>query len=67
LPAATLHLARTICRRAERDCVALGAGEEVRSELIAYMNRLSDLLFVMARVATVACGAQEIAWRGRSR
>ena len=51
--AARLHLARTICRRAERSTVHLrhAAGQDVPGDLIAYLNRLSDLLFVLARVA----------------
>lgn len=50
--AAALHLARTVVRRAERDAVALGAsGEAVSGEAVRYLNRLSDLLFVLARVA----------------
>ncbi len=48
---AHLHVARTICRRAERDVVALSAQEPVTPEVIAYLNRLSDLLFVLARAA----------------
>jgi cob(I)alamin adenosyltransferase len=48
--AAWAHLARTICRRAERDVVTLARGEAVNPEVIVYLNRLSDLLFVLARV-----------------
>src|SRR5581483_5796725 len=48
--AAWCHFARTICRSAERDVVALAALERVNPQLIVYLNRLSDLLFVMARV-----------------
>jgi len=48
---AHLHVARTICRRAERDVVALSSQEPVTPEVIAYLNRLSDLLFVLARAA----------------
>jgi cob(I)alamin adenosyltransferase len=58
---ATLHLARTVCRRAERSIVALGAGA-VDPVAIIYMNRLSDLLFVMARAANAHAGAAEIEW-----
>ena len=46
---ATLHQARTICRRAERDCIRLSREEDVSAELNKYLNRLSDALFVMAR------------------
>lgn len=49
--AAALHLARAVCRRAERTVVALHLEKPVRPELLAYVNRLSDLLFILARVA----------------
>ena len=58
---ALLHLARTVCRRAERRVVALGAGA-VDPQLVIYLNRLSDLLFVMARAASHRAGAQEAVW-----
>ncbi|MGN5564305.1 cob(I)yrinic acid a,c-diamide adenosyltransferase [Xanthomonas hortorum pv. gardneri] len=61
--AARCHLARTIVRRAERETVALSRQEEVRSEAIGYLNRLSDLLFVLARVLARADGQQEVRWR----
>jgi cob(I)alamin adenosyltransferase len=56
-----LHLARTICRRAERRVVALGAGA-VDRVIVIYLNRLSDLLFVMARAANHRSGIREIEW-----
>lgn len=61
---ATLHLARTVCRRAERAMVALRAADEpsVEPALIIYVNRLSDLLFVMARVANIRDDSSEIEW-----
>lgn len=59
--AAYLHLARTVCRRAERDVVALAADEPVTSEVITYLNRLSDLLFVLARSANGDGG--ETTWK----
>jgi cob(I)alamin adenosyltransferase len=59
---ARLHLARTVCRRAERRIVALAETEEVPSIILAYMNRLSDLLFVLARLANHRAGAGEVAW-----
>ncbi|MEE9230320.1 MAG: cob(I)yrinic acid a,c-diamide adenosyltransferase [Acidobacteriota bacterium] len=59
--AAWLHLARTLCRRAERDVVALSQSEPVNSQVIMYLNRLSDLLFVMARHANRGPGA-EVLW-----
>ncbi|ASK95652.1 cob(I)yrinic acid a,c-diamide adenosyltransferase [Xanthomonas campestris pv. merremiae] len=61
--AACCHLARTIVRRAERETVALSRQEAVRSEAIGYLNRLSDLLFVLARVLARADGQQEVLWR----
>ncbi|CAD0309795.1 cob(I)yrinic acid a,c-diamide adenosyltransferase [Xanthomonas hortorum] len=61
--AARCHLARTIVRRAERETVALSRQEKVRSEAIGYLNRLSDLLFVLARVLARADGQQEVLWR----
>ncbi len=61
---ATLHVARTVCRRAERAMVALRAVDEaaVESGLIIYVNRLSDLLFVLARVANFRDDTPEIEW-----
>jgi cob(I)alamin adenosyltransferase len=56
-----LHVARTICRRAERRVVALGAGA-VERPAIVYLNRLSDLLFVMARVANHRAGVADVEW-----
>ncbi|MFA0922044.1 cob(I)yrinic acid a,c-diamide adenosyltransferase [Xanthomonas fragariae] len=61
--AARCHLARTIVRRAERETVALSRQEAVRSEAIGYLNRLSDLLFVLARVLARVDGRQEVLWR----
>jgi cob(I)alamin adenosyltransferase len=66
--AARLHLARTVCRRAERLAVALDAEHGVNPEALAYLNRLSDLLFILARGANAAVGAPEPVWRpGASR
>jgi cob(I)alamin adenosyltransferase len=56
-----LHLARTICRRAERRVVGLGA-DAVEPIVVVYLNRLSDLLFVMARAANHRAGAPETEW-----
>jgi cob(I)alamin adenosyltransferase len=66
--AARLHVARTICRRAERE-VLLGAQEvELNPLVLAYLNRLSDLLFILARAANAASGRDEPLWRpGSSR
>jgi len=60
--ASACHLARTIVRRAERRVVALSRGESVRDEVIRYLNRLSDLLFVIARQAARAESGQEVVW-----
>jgi cob(I)alamin adenosyltransferase len=60
-PGATLHLARAICRRAERRIVGLGP-EAVDPALLAYVNRLSDLLFVMARAVNHRAGLPEPEW-----
>lgn len=59
---AALHLCRTVCRRAERKVVELAEGAEVAPEALAYVNRLSDLLFVMARAANLRAGGREIPW-----
>jgi cob(I)alamin adenosyltransferase len=61
---AALHLARTVCRRAERAMVALGEAETdaFESELLVYVNRLSDLHFVMARAANQRAGTPELEW-----
>jgi cob(I)alamin adenosyltransferase len=58
---ALLHLARTVCRRAERRVVGLGA-EAVEPIVVKYLNRVSDLLFVMARAANHRAGAAEVEW-----
>lgn len=50
VPAAWCHLARTVCRRAERDIVCLARHESINPQVVIYLNRLSDLLFVLARV-----------------
>ncbi|MEZ5401752.1 MAG: cob(I)yrinic acid a,c-diamide adenosyltransferase [Bryobacteraceae bacterium] len=59
---AELHLARTVCRRAERIAVALARSEEVPPEAVRYLNRLSDALFVFSRRAVAATGAAELLW-----
>jgi cob(I)alamin adenosyltransferase len=63
---AALHLARTVCRRAERRVVALAEREPVEPDIIIYLNRLSDLLFVLARIANQRAGAVEETWQPRS-
>jgi len=60
--AAALHAARTICRRAERRAFALNQSEPVEKTALIYLNRLSDLLFVMARYQNVKDGVEEIVW-----
>lgn len=61
--ASRLHLARTVCRRAERETISLAKSEEVESFIIIYLNRLSDLLFVMARWANRQEGGGETVWK----
>lgn len=60
--AATIHLARAVCRRAERETVALAGKETLNPELGVYLNRLSDLLFVLARVANHRAHQPETPW-----
>lgn len=59
--AAALHVARTVCRRAERRVIALDQ-EEIPPIVVVYLNRLSDLLFTLARVANRRAGAGEVTW-----
>lgn len=59
---AALHVARTVCRRAERRVVALKRNVAVPDVVIVYLNRLSDLLFMLARVANTRAGAGEVTW-----
>jgi cob(I)alamin adenosyltransferase len=61
--AARLHVARTICRRAERLAVALHASEPIEALVIEYLNRLSDWLFVMARLANHRAGVADVPWQ----
>lgn len=61
--AAACHLARTVCRRAERGVVALARDEDVAAPILAYLNRLSDLLFVCARVLARHESGGEVLWR----
>lgn len=61
--AAQLHLARTVCRRAERRVVALHDRAPVEPRLVRYLNRLADLLFVMARWCNRRAGVPEVEWR----
>jgi len=59
---AELHVCRTVCRRAERVCVALARSETVDGEIVRYLNRLSDALFVWSRWASHTLGVAEILW-----
>jgi cob(I)alamin adenosyltransferase len=61
--AAAAHLARAICRRAERSVVTLGRGASVSGESLKYLNRLSDLLFVAGRVLNRHAGQGDVQWR----
>lgn len=60
---AALHLCRTICRRGERKVVSLAESSPVSAQALAYLNRLSDLLFVMARAANLRAAGREIPWK----
>jgi cob(I)alamin adenosyltransferase len=64
--AAHLHMARTVCRRAERLLVSLAARDRVRSEGLVYLNRLSDALFVMARYENAERGVEDVLWNSRA-
>ena len=65
--AAAFHQARTVCRRAERSAVALDRTEPLEPSIIQYINRLSDLLFTMARFANSRAGVPDVPWVGRDR
>lgn len=60
--AASLHIARTVCRRAERRVISLQKEVEIPQIVVVYLNRLSDLLFTLARVANTRAGAGEVTW-----
>ena len=61
--AALAHVSRTVCRRAERAMVALGRAESVRPACLQYVNRLSDLMFVLARVLNRHAGGKDVLWQ----
>jgi cob(I)alamin adenosyltransferase len=61
-PSARLHLARAVCRRAERDVLAAAASRSLNPLVAVYLNRLSDLLFIAARLANLRLGAGEPVW-----
>ncbi|HEX6574826.1 MAG TPA: cob(I)yrinic acid a,c-diamide adenosyltransferase, partial [Gemmatimonadaceae bacterium] len=60
--AAALHVARTVCRRAERRVISLQRDVEIPQIVIVYLNRLSDLLFTLARLSNLRSGAGEVTW-----
>ena len=64
--AAHLHVARTVCRRAERLVVALGRVERIGTHTVQYLNRLSDALFVMARHENKRRGVPDVLWNSRA-
>lgn len=64
---ARLHMARSICRRVERQVVALAQREQVDEKIIMYLNRLSDLLFMLARFINYTEGFTEVTWSGINR
>jgi len=63
--AAAFHVARTVCRRAERRVVALHREQPLSDATLRYLNRLSDLLFVLARVENVRAGSGDVEWTRR--
>ena len=65
--AAAFHVARGVCRRAERRSVALSAAEPVDPPVLSYLNRLSDLLFTLARLENARAGRADVPWVGRER
>lgn len=67
MAASCCHLARTVCRRAEREVIALSREEDVRPQAQRYLNRLSDLLFVVSRVLARASGHGEVLWQHERR
>ncbi|BDU23205.1 ATP--cobalamin adenosyltransferase [Dyella sp. GSA-30] len=67
MAASCCHLARTVCRRAEREVIALGREEDIRPQAQRYLNRLSDLLFVLCRVLARASGHGEVLWQHERR
>jgi cob(I)alamin adenosyltransferase len=61
--AAALHVARTVCRRAERRVVRLSEEGAVSQMIVPYLNRLSDLLFTLARLESLRSGGRDVEWR----
>lgn len=64
--AARLHVARCVCRRAERACVGLARAEGIGAHVVMYLNRLSDALFVMARFENHRSGVSDVFWNSRA-
>jgi len=62
--AATIHLARAVCRRVERQAVALGQHQKIDGRIYMYLNRLSDMLFMVARFVNYEEGVVEVSWSG---
>jgi cob(I)alamin adenosyltransferase len=60
--AAAFHLARTVCRRAERAVVSLAREQKISPSIVTYLNRLSDLLFVLARATNAQAGRPDVTW-----
>ncbi len=67
LASSYLHFARTVCRRAERGVVHLSHSEEINNHVVIYLNRLSDLLFVLARYANFLEKKEEVKWKSGKR
>lgn len=63
-PAATAHLARAVCRRAERMLWTVNDSDSVNPQALRYLNRLSDLLFILARTLARSAGGKEVTWTG---
>jgi cob(I)alamin adenosyltransferase len=66
LGGAYIHYARTVCRRAERSVSKLAAEQQIHPEILRYLNRLSDLLFVLARAENQHAGSPEMIWKKRN-
>ncbi|MEM9658039.1 MAG: cob(I)yrinic acid a,c-diamide adenosyltransferase [Planctomycetota bacterium] len=64
--AASLHVARCVCRRAEREVVSLTESSDVRGVILGYLNRVGDFLFVLARSANAAAGVTDVAWKKKA-
>jgi cob(I)alamin adenosyltransferase len=65
--AAFCHLARTVCRRAERKLITLARNEKVTDISLKYLNRLSDLLFVLCRIINKEAGISDVLWNNASK